>query len=412
MMINQFIELKDTGIEIIDGDRGKNYPKNHEFFKLGYCLFLSTKNVTKNGFYFSDCQFISKEKDNKLGKGKLTINDIVITTRGTLGNVGFFDENINYKYIRINSGMLILRVNKDYDSYFIYSYLRSKLFKRQIQKFQSGSAQPQLPIKDFKYISIPIISISEQINISKFLRNLDQKIDLLRRQNETLEQIAQTLFKHWFVDFEFPDNNGLPYKSSGGEMVQSELGEIPAGWRIGKFSDEFKIIMGQSPPGESYNENEEGMIFFQGCTDFGFRFPSIRLYTSQPKRTANKFDILVSVRAPVGDVNVALDNCCIGRGLSAVSSECKSYCLYKVKLFKGIFNLFESEGTVFGALNKVNFHNIDSIIPKMNIIKKFERITNPFDDKIYNNELVLRNLIKIRELLLPKLMSGQIRIRN
>ena len=210
----EFININDTDIEIIDGDRGKNYPKNHELLQKEHCVFLSTKNVTKNGFEFSECQFISKEKDEQLRKGKLKRNDIVLTTRGTVGNVGFYDNNITYDHIRINSGMIIIRSSQDYDGYFLYSYFQSPLFQHQTKQFRSGSAQPQLPIKDFKYIPIPKIDITEQKCISHFIKNLDSKINLLRRQNETLEQIAQTLFKRWFVDFEFPC---LPenYKFSG-----------------------------------------------------------------------------------------------------------------------------------------------------------------------------------------------------
>src|SRR5690606_5152419 len=138
------------------------------------------------------------------------------------------------------------------------------------------------------------------------------------------------LFKEWFVDFNFLNGKGKPYKKSGGKMMESELGEIPEGWRVGSLDEEFEITMGQSPPGESYNEKEEGMIFFQGRTDFQERFPKTRLYTTDPKRIAEKFDVLVSVRAPVGDINVAFERCCIGRGLAAVAGKYKSYALYKV----------------------------------------------------------------------------------
>ncbi len=200
-------------------------------------------------------------------------------------------------------------------------------------------------------LKIVLPSRIEQEDIAAVLICLDRKIENLRRQNETLEAIAQTLFKHWFVDFEFPNEDGKPYKSSGGEMVRSELGEIPIGWRVGKLGDEFDILMGQSPDGSSYNKDGEGLIFFQGRTDFGFRFPQVRVFTTEPTRIANKFDVLVSVRAPVGDINVAVERCCIGRGLSAVSSKYKSYCLYKLKSYRKFFDVFESEGTVFGSLN-------------------------------------------------------------
>ncbi|NCS50532.1 MAG: restriction endonuclease subunit S [Microcystis aeruginosa BK11-02] len=195
-------------------------------------------------------------------------------------------------------------------------------------------------------------------------------------------------------------------------MVSSELGDIPEGWRVGKLGDEFEILMGQSPSGSTFNENKQGIIFFQGRTDFGFRFPTIRLYTTEPSRIAEKFDVLVSVRAPVGDVNLASEKCCIGRGLAAVKSQYKSYCLHKIKSFKKLFNVFESEGTVFGSINKQSFNSLESIIPINKVIKDFEAIITTIDQKFYVNDLQIQTLTKIRDSLLPKLMSGQIRVEE
>jgi type I restriction enzyme, S subunit len=228
----------------------------------------------------------------------------------------------------------------------------------------------------------------------------------------SLEKIARSIFKHWFIDFEFPNADGKPYKSSGGAMVRSDLGDIPEGWQVGKLSDEFEIIMGQSPAGSSFNEEKQGMIFFQGRTDFGFRFPTVRLYTTEPKRIAEKFDVLVSVRAPVGDINVATVKCCIGRGLAAVRNSYKSYCLHKLKSYRKFFDVFESEGTVFGSLNKQNFNDLASIVPMDKVIRQFEDIVKTSDSKFYSNDLQIQTLTKTRDALLPKLMSGQLRVRE
>ena len=233
---------------------------------------------------------------------------------------------------------------------YLYYLLTLKL--NHFKEISQGSATKFLTIVILNSLQIKLPSFKEQKRIADVLSCLDAKIENLRRQNETLENIAQTLFKHWFIDFEFPNADGKPYKSSGGVMVPSELGDIPEGWRVGTVGEEFEIIMGQSPAGSSFNENKQGIIFFQGRTDFGFRFPTIRLYTTEPSRIAEKFDVLVSVRAPVGDVNLASEKCCIGRGLAAVKSQYKSYCLHKIKSFKKLFNVFESEGTVFGSINK------------------------------------------------------------
>ena len=233
--------------------------------------------------------------------------------------------------------------------------------------------------------------VHEQKAIASILTSLDDKIELLQAQNETLETIAQTIFKEWFGKYQVGD-------------------ELLEGWRVGKLGKEFDIIMGQSPKGTSYNTEKKGTIFFQGRAEFTERFPQIRLYTTEPKRMANKFDVLVSVRAPVGDINVALDKCCIGRGLAAVSSLYKSYCLYKLKSLKPVFDLFESEGTVFGSINKASFSNIEVVIPTDDYKEELNSLLFNLDLKIYNNYLQIQTLQQTRDTLLPKLMSGQLRV--
>lgn len=161
------ISLGDI-VEFIDGDRGKNYPTYDEFAKEGYCLFLNASNVTGIGFDFSDCMFITKEKDELMNKGHLERFDIVLTSRGTLGNVAFYNNHIPYENVRINSGMLIIRSKSDkIKSYYLYALLKSSYMKSAIEQYRSGSAQPQLPIKDLQKISLNIPnseSVLEKIN--------------------------------------------------------------------------------------------------------------------------------------------------------------------------------------------------------------------------------------------------------
>ena len=186
------MKLGDASLEIIDGDRGQNYPKNEQFSSEGYCLFLNAKNVTKYGFNFSECCFITKEKDNKLKKGKLERNDIVLTTRGTVGNVAFYDASLSFEHIRINSGMVIVRPTgiNPWFNFHLFKYLNKHFLN-----FASGSAQPQLPIKDLKEIMISLPPLPEQKAIAEVLSSLDDKIYFLHRQNKTLENMAQNLFQ-------------------------------------------------------------------------------------------------------------------------------------------------------------------------------------------------------------------------
>ncbi|VRY39477.1 type I RM modification enzyme [Streptococcus pneumoniae] len=168
---NKIFESIDNLFDIIDGDRGKNYPKSDELFSEEYCLFLNTKNVTKNGFSFDTKQFITKTKDKLLRKGKLERYDIVLTTRGTVGNVAYYDELIKYKHLRINSGMVILRPKTpNLNQKFIIHVLRNNNYSRVI----SGSAQPQLPITKLKKILLPLPPLALQNEFADFVALVDK----------------------------------------------------------------------------------------------------------------------------------------------------------------------------------------------------------------------------------------------
>ena len=181
-------------VDVIDGDRGNNYPSLEEMTNTGFCLFLNAGNVTKTGFDFSENSFISLEKDKSLRKGKLKKNDVVLTTRGTVGNVGYYSEAITFDDIRINSGMVILR-EKNFleETIFVYSKLRNYEVKKEIENFLSGSAQPQLPIRDL--ILIPILIPSKEIlfSFSKTAIKIQTNIDLLKDQNLKLEELKSLL---------------------------------------------------------------------------------------------------------------------------------------------------------------------------------------------------------------------------
>lgn len=252
----------------------------------------------------------------------------------------------------------------------------------------------------------------EQKTIGGILCSLDDKIALNVEMNKTFESIGQALFKHWFIDFEFPNEKGKPYKSSGGKMIDSELGEIPEGWMAGKLGDICDITMGQSPPGSTYNEAGGGICFYQGITDFGFRFPSKRVFCTAPTRFAEEGDVLLSVRAPVGALNVAEEKCAVGRGVASVRLKGKQngFLYYLLLATKSGWETFEAEGTVFGAANKTDVNNFKIAIPPKHLIEKFASIVEPMDKAIRNSEKESRTLRGLRDSLLPRLMSGKIRV--
>lgn len=184
--------------EIIDGDRGKNYPTTDEFSDKGYCLFLNAKNVTSQGFNFDTCLFVTKEKDEALRKGKLIRGDVVLTTRGTLGNLAFYTEEIPYEHVRINSGMVILRMKQDMidEVYFI------EQFKMQLaeikEKIASGSAQPQLPISAMNKIQMIVPNLEKQKQFAAFVENTDKSKAAIQKSMKNLETLKKSLMQTYF----------------------------------------------------------------------------------------------------------------------------------------------------------------------------------------------------------------------
>jgi type I restriction enzyme S subunit len=170
--------------------------------------------------------------------------------------------------------------------------------------------------------------------------------------------------------------------------------------------------MGQSPPGETYNESGDGTVFYQGNRDFGFRFPTPRVYCTAPSRIAEAGDVLISVRAPVGALNITLERCAIGRGVAALRMKQYSngFLFYFLSTRQDLWDQFNSEGTVFGCLNKTEFHKIVLVIPSNVVMRQFDAVVKPIEEMIQKNELETRALGNIRDSLLPRLMSGKIRV--
>ena len=194
-------------IDVIDGDRGNNYPKANDFYDSEFCLFLNAGNVTKNGFNFKNNQFITKEKDKKLRKGKLLINDIVLTTRGTVGNVAWFNEKTPYKNIRINSGMVINRIKENGHLLpeYLYSYMKSPVFEIQVNKMNYGSAQPQLTVSGINKFNIQYPTINEQKKVSTIMLLLDKKIELQSKKIEDLKLFKKGLHNQLFNEIDGED---------------------------------------------------------------------------------------------------------------------------------------------------------------------------------------------------------------
>ena len=387
--------------QIIDGDRGKNYPKNHEFFESGYCLFLNTGNVTKVGFSFANNQFITKEKDELLRKGKIQRGDLILTTRGTVGNIAYYTNLIKYENVRINSGMVILRVNKEnVDASFLYQLVRSKESRTYINSFCTGSAQPQLPIKNLSQIGFEIPPLPIQHRIASILSRYDSLIENYQKQIKLLEEAAQRLYKEWFVNLHFPGHENT-------KIVDG----VPEGWEKKKLVEIADIVMGQSPKSEYYNNEFKGLPFHQGVGSYGNRFVVDNTYSTSFTRIAEPNSVLFSVRAPVGRLNITKNKVVIGRGLAAMTHK-KGYQSYLFYLLKERFfkdNII-GNGAIFASISKNELHNLDFTTPTDDLAIQFNTIAGNLDDEIMKADTQIRLLTEARDRLLPKLMSGEIAV--
>lgn len=316
-----------------------------------------------------------------------------------IGRQGAFCGNVRFYKGKcyLTEHAIACVANQNNDTHFL-SYLLSTL---KLGRFSGQSAQPGLSAKFLSNLVVKVPDLFTQQEIAGILSSLDAKIETNNKLNEKLEEMAQAIFKSWFVDFE-------PFKDK--PFHETELGMIPEGWEVGSLSDIATITMGQSPCGTSYNENGEGIIFYQGRTEFGFRFPSIRLYTTAPSRFAEVGSTLMSVRAPVGDINMALLRCCIGRGVASIKSncDCDSYIYYLMKSLKKRFDIYNGEGTVFGSVGRDTLRGMLITIPPSSVISDFEMNISKIDSRIKTNELESQRLASLRDTLLPRLMSGEL----
>jgi len=410
----RLLTIENCMEEIIDY-RGKTPNKTSEGIPL------ITAKIVKDGYISKPDEYIAEEDyDSWMRRGIPKAGDIVMTTEAPLGEIAQLDE----RRVALAQRLITLRGKPEIlDNNFLKYIMQSEQVQEELRARATGTTVLGIRQSELRKVLLPIPPLSEQKAIAHVLGTLDDKIELNRRMNETLEAMARAIFKSWFVDFDpvraksKGRDTGLPDEIASlfpSEFVDSELGEIPKGWKISSIREEFNLTMGQSPPGETYNEIGEGLPFFQGRSDFGFRFPSRRMYCSAPKRLANIGDTLVSVRAPVGDINMADDLCCIGRGVSAIrhKSGSRSFTHYMIKSLTEYFLNYEAEGTVFGCINKNDFEGIQCIAPYPDVVKLFESEAYPLDEIILRNEKETQILIDIRDSLLPKLISGKIRIKD
>lgn len=282
---------------------------------------------------------------------------VLIPRKGTLGNLFYVDEPFwtvdTLFWTDIDAAQVVPK------------YLFYQLKTKDLASLNVGTAVPSLTTEVLNEVQIDLPSLEKQKQIVEVLGCIDAKIVANAKLNGYLAELADSLFKRRFG--ELPDNASL--------------------------SDVAEITMGQSPAGSSYNEDGVGTVFYQGRAEFGWRYPSQRLSTTEPKRMARRGDVLMSVRAPVGDLNIAFEDCCIGRGLAAIHSEHPSFCLYLMRSLHSKLDAFNGEGTVFGSINGRALKSLPIALPKTREIQTFEKEVSPIDTQIRGNELQSRLLV-------------------
>ncbi|WP_283701052.1 restriction endonuclease subunit S [Clostridium perfringens] len=424
------IDIMENTLDAIIDYRGKTPKKAESGIET-----LSAKSV-KNGFIdYSSCYYISKETYDKfMVRGYPQKGDILMTTEAPLGCVAKLDKND----IAIAQRLLTLR-GKDtiLDNDYLMYYLMSKVGQHQLNIRATGTTVLGIKQTEFRKVPILLPQLEEQKAIAKILSDLDEKVEINNKINKNLEEMAQAIFKQWFVDFEFPNEEGKPYKSSGGEMVESELGMIPKGFKIGFLRDYVDNILG----GDWGKENEQGNYKKEVFCLRGADIPEVRIGKkgSLPKRyileknynnkKLSSGDLVVEISGgsptqSTGRISYINNDILLRYEIGLVCTNfCRAITLKNKKAMEyfyfcwdriynlGVFFQFENGTTGIKNLDVNTFLDKFKIVkPNIDLIEKFKGIVCDFNKTIQQNGIENERLEKLRDNLLPKLMSGEIRV--
>ena len=373
----------------------------------------SSKYLTKTA------RLLSREGRNAFNRLIIPAYSVVVTCIGSdMGKV-IINKNECLANQQINS----IIVNKDFDIDFVYYLLKNSYKILRLNAEGVGSTMPIINKSSFENLVFRIpTSINEQRSISLVLSALDNKIELLKKQNETLEQIARVVFSEWFVEFNFPNEKGKLYKMSGGKMIKSELGEIPEGWKVGMIKNLIDIFSGYAFKSVDFNaggkyglvtiKNVQSGYFVEQTTDRLVSIPN-----KMPKYCQLKTgDILLSLTGNVGRIcYVVGDNYFLNQRVAKIKAKNEkdfafSYVYFRQETFLETLENVAS-GTAQQNLSPIKTGELDMIIPSRLILDNFSNIVNPMINKMFQNSLQIQQLTSIRDTFLPKLMSGDLRVK-
>lgn len=415
-------EIAQAGIDVLDGDRGKEYPKESDFYSNEYCLFLSAKNVTKSGFRFSERLFITRNKDEKLRKGKLVRNDIVITTRGTVGNVAFYDHGVPYENIRINSGMAIIRnTNGQVDSLYLNQLLHSPVVKEQVELLAFGSAQPQLTIGLIKSLSIPRPPLPEQQKIAAILSSVDDVIEKTQAQIDKLKDLKTGMMQELLS----PQESSGQSKGIGHtEFKDSPVGRIPVGWDVRNLEDVVERIIDCEHKTAPYVDKSEFLVVRTSNVRDGeliyddMKYTSEQGFTEWTKRAVpSKGDVLFTREAPAGESCMVPgeNKLCMGQRMvllrpkrDVIHPEFFSLFLTSEIAVLAIYEL--SIGTTVTRINIEDIKRIPCVVPSVKEQKEIANAVRSVSTLVRKKQQKLDFLNSAKKALMQDLLTGKVRV--
>lgn len=331
---------------------------------------------------------------------------ILLPRKGTLSNIQYTNKpfwTVDTLYYTV--------INKEVvNPFFLFNYLKIL----DLSKLNSGTGVPSMTFDAYYDLEVFLPEINKQNKIASVLSSIYGKIELNNKINADLEAMAKTIYDYWFVQFDFPNAKGKPYKNSGGKMVWNEelKREIPEGWKVKELQEIAKCTMGQSPKGESYNQDGIGVPLLNGPADYENGALKGRTYTTEPTRLCQKDDLVLCIRATIGNLVYSEQEFCLGRGVAAVRPNDKklSELIYflliqEIERFK-----VQATGSIIVGITKDDLIESKCLTPPIDLIASFHNLINPQFDKIRNNIKENQQLASLRDWLLPMLMNGQVKV--
>ena len=387
----------------LDGNHGELHPKENDYVKEGI-PFVMASDINDGKINFQSCKYITKKQSDSLRKGFSIKGDVLLTHKASIGRTALVGA-MPYPYIMLTPQVTYYRVNNKskLNKFYLKHYFDSSFFQQIIKLWAgSGSTRDYLGINEQQKLPVILPPLSIQEKIAAILSTYDDMIENNNRRIAIFEKMAEELYREWFVRLRFP----------GHEKVKIVKG-VPDGWEVKRLGDIASFTMGQSPESEFYNEVGDGPPFNQGVGTYGRRFPKRTTYCSSDGRRAHKGDILFSVRAPVGRLNIADCEMIIGRGLAAIKHKenFNSYLFYLLKTAFSIEDII-GNGTIFNSVGKDELAKFAIYQPFKELIKQFDAIVSKIDMEIAIIDQSLERLSTTRNSLLSRLMSGKIDVEN